>query len=557
MARWDVKILSSLEKCFIDEDLSAHPATESFSGFRGERLSFQVAVYNPSRENGVVRPKVVKCGTLKKYVTLGQVTSVPSAFPAKLNREIDPYDLRTQPGLFPDPILPLHYAGKINVAPMQTAVVWVNVEIPADFPAGDYTAGIRLTLPDGTREAEATAQIHVVGATLPEQKLIHTEWFYTDCLAEAYYVRPFSTEHWKIIERFMKTAVESGVNAILTPVFTPELDTYIGGERLTTQLVKITVDERGYTYDFSDLEKWVAMCQKLGVKYFEIPHFYTQWGSKHAPKIVAKVNGRTKKIFGWETDAQGDEYRAFLSSFIPALIGFFREKGLDHNCLFHVSDEPKPRDLDTYRECSKFLRGFLSGYTVIDAMSDVEIYRSGAIENPVPHIGKIAPFLKEDIADRWAYYCGTSPDISHRSFAAPLYFTRIIGVQLWKMHIKGLLHWGYNYYHNQYSYDYVDPFGETSGEYFEVSGDAFLVYPGHDKKPCESIRLCAMRDAVADYRALDYLESLRGREYVEKLLDRLAGCDLSFTEFPHDAAFFAALTETLAAEIETALSEKR
>ncbi|MBQ0125281.1 MAG: hypothetical protein KBS59_03035, partial [Clostridiales bacterium] len=202
MYNWNVKILSNLEKCFIDEDLSSHPEQKSFVAYQGGRLSFEVAVHNPSRENGVVRAEVKKCGTLKKYMKLGQVTSVPSVFPAKLNRDTDPYDLKTTPGLFPDPIMPLHYAGKINVAPLQTSVVFVDIEIPENFEAGDYTAGISLILPDGTCECEATASVHVVGAVLPEQKLIHTEWFYTDCLAEAYYVRPFSSEHWKIVERF-------------------------------------------------------------------------------------------------------------------------------------------------------------------------------------------------------------------------------------------------------------------------------------------------------------------------------------------------------------------
>ena len=42
------------------------------------------------------------------------------------------------------------------------------------------------------------------------------------------------------------------------------------------------------------------------------------------------------------------------------------------------------------------------------------------------------------------------------------------------------LHWGYNYYHNQFSYDYVDVLGCTDGEYFAPAGDTC---PIKKKKP--------------------------------------------------------------------------
>ena len=75
-------------------------------------------------------------------------------------------------------------------------------------------------------------------------------------------------------------------------------------------------------------------------------------------------------------------------------------------------------------------------------------------------------------------YCGFGITVeSQRMIAQYLFGTRIMGVQLYKYNIECFLHWGYNFYHNQYSYDYVDPFGCTDADGFVPSGDGFLVYP--------------------------------------------------------------------------------
>lgn len=82
-------------------------------------------------------------------------------------------------------------------------------------------------------------KLEVIGAVLPKQKLIHTEWFHTDCLATHYGVDVSSEEHWRRIDQFVQTAVKFGINMILTPIFTPPIDMVVGGERPTVQLVDV------------------------------------------------------------------------------------------------------------------------------------------------------------------------------------------------------------------------------------------------------------------------------------------------------------------------------
>jgi hypothetical protein len=243
----------------------------------------------------------------------------------------------------------------------------------------------------------------------------------------------------------------------------------------------------------------------------------------------------------------GEEYKIFLGQFIPALVSHLKKLGVDKNCFFHISDEPNMNNIEQYKACKSIISPYLKGYTIIDALSHIEFYDTGILENPVPGIHKISDFLSRDIPNLWAYYCGFGITVeSQRMIAQYLFRTRILGVQLYKHNIVGFLHWGYNFYHNQYSYDYVDPFGSTDAEYFAPSGDGFLVYPGTDGTAWGSLRLNAIREAMDDIRALELCESLCGREFTENLIGENLGYDLTFSEYPRNNEYLIELREKVA-----------
>ena len=106
---------------------------------------------------------------------------------------------------------------------------------------------------------------------------------------------------------------------ILTPQFTPPLDTAVGKERTTVQLVKVEKTADSYAFDFTDLERWIVMCKKNGIRYFEMSHLFSQWGAVAAPKIVGMVDGAEQVLFGWDTPAAGGEYEKFLRIYLPQL----------------------------------------------------------------------------------------------------------------------------------------------------------------------------------------------------------------------------------------------
>lgn len=198
------------------------------------------------------------------------------------------------------------------------------------------------------KEEKRALELEVIPAVLPEQKLIFTQWFHCDCLASYYNVEVFSEEHWRIIENFVKTAVKNGINMLLMPVFTPPLDTEVGGERPTVQLVGVTKDGAHYSFDYTLADRWIDMCRRCSVRYYEVSHLFTQWGAAHAPKVMAYENGVYKKIFGWETDSLSDEYLDFIRQFLESFKKYMSEKGLLDKTMFHLSDEPSKEHLERY-----------------------------------------------------------------------------------------------------------------------------------------------------------------------------------------------------------------
>ncbi|TLS51816.1 DUF4091 domain-containing protein [Paenibacillus antri] len=550
------RCLSSLEKVFADEELSAEPFHRG-SALRGETYAFQVA-YRAAAQTRLITVSVES--PLSESIALRVVGLVPSELPCQ--RAHDEYVLRTTAGLYPDPLFPIEgpdasigaFPGTVTGIHYQWRSIWVTVELDDDAPAGVHPIVVRFSDAAGERHAEECFELEVLEAALPPQTLIHTEWFHSDCLANYYGVEVFSEAHWGLIEHYLKTAVRHGMNMVLTPVFTPPLDTQEGGERPTVQLVDVKKEGDSYTFGFERLGRWIELCDRVGVRYFEFSHLFTQWGAKHAPKIMAEEKREVKRIFGWETDATGEAYKTFLGQFLPALTAYIREHGLEKRSYFHVSDEPFLEHLPWYRSASELMQSYLGEFPIIDALSNLEYYEQGLVKRPIPANNHIEPFLERGIPELWTYYACAQYRLgeSNRFFNMSSARNRILGIQLYKFQMAGFLHWGYNFWNTQYSLRAIDPYRVTDAGCAFPSGDAFLVYPGAEG-PVESIRLEVLNEAMQDLRALQLLESLVGRERVMELIEDGLEESLTFYRYPRDAAWLLRLRASVNSAIQAAL----
>ncbi len=526
----NAKITSSLIKAFADDSIENFETLLHISALKGENIAFQLLYDYEKGEDEYNRTeaRVSLHGELSKYATLKRVKQMPVEMPVN-PCEFDEGYLRTTPGIFPDMLEPIGEENYIYPRVNELLSLWIELELPKDMKATESPLTVIIENTEGKKEAECTLRIEVIDAALPDGELKYTQWFHVDCLADYYHVPVFSERHWEIIENFAKTAVSGGINMLLTPVFTPPLDTYIGGERPTTQLVGVIKRRTDYSFDYTLLDRFVDMCDRVGIKYLEISHLFTQWGALHAPKIMATVDGEYKKIFGWETDAHGDEYKEFLEAFLPDLLSHMAERGDSDRLYFHISDEPEDHQIEDYKKSKGIVEKLLDGYTIMDALSSYDFYKAGIVKTPVAANNHIAPFIEGKADHLWTYYCcAQCVDVSNRLVAMPSARNRFIGIQLYKYNIEGFLHWGYNFYNGRFSRERINPFIDLSGDGWVPAGDTHSVYPGDDGHPIESIRFAVFRHALEDLRAMRLAESFYSHDEIVKRIEETLGYTVTF-----------------------------
>lgn len=537
--RCKLDLLHSLEKVFFAKPLHIEQHTTG-SMLKNEIYSFQLACWGvEDSEKQRVKCKVRIQSALEPYIKVYQVGYVPSLLPGRLDDDED--YITKEPGLFPDPLYPVQ-DGVIELCATQARALWIVVE-PQGEMTGVYPIQIQILDLWGNTIGEACFTLEIIDAGLPELDICNTGWIHGDCLAKLHHVSILSEAYFDILKKYIQTYVKFGHNMILTPVFTPPLDTEIGGERATNQLVDVKCENGTYTFGFGNLKRWMDMCRACGIQYFEISHLFTQWGAYHAPKIMATVDGEYKRIFGWETDALSAEYTDFLKAFLPELVCFLSQEQVLDNTYFHISDEPGSVCEAQYKAERDIVASYIEPSKILDALSNYSFCKKGILTSPIVAIDHIQPFLEDRPENLWAYYCMAQGDkVSNRFMAMPSYRNRILGYQLYKYDIEGFLQWGFNFWFSQLSKEVINPYLDTAAGGEFPSGDAFMVYPLNEEgEVICSLRLYVFHEALQDMRALKLLESKYDRQTVLELLKDIEG----FSDYPRCSSYIVNLRERI------------
>lgn len=543
------KLIPSYYKCFSNSDFKSYKSISNATVLKNDVFAFEAVILSDEDNWFDIKTESDINGFIRVY----RVREIYVDVPVKKDRFDDYYLNDRLPGMYPDLLMPVDSKHYVNAKKDKLASVWIEVSVPEDARAGRHEIKVILNDFDGKTVGAENISLDIIDALLPEQTLKYTQWFHPDCLASYYKIGVFSDRHWEIMENFVKTAVKNGINTLLMPVFTPPLDTKPGSERPTTQLVGVTKTENGYEFDFSLVEKWLAMCDRCGIKYYEMSHLFTQWGAEHAPKIMATVNGEYKKIFGWETDALSDEYIGFLKAFLTEFKQFMRRRNLLDKCHFHLSDEPAADHIEHFMKIRQALEDVISDIWCGEALSGYDFYKTGAVKHPIVSTEHIEPFIENKVPDLWCYYCCMEGiEVSNRFVSMPMNRTRVIAEQMYKYDIKGFLQWGYNFYYSYLSVTEVNPYECTDGTGGWVpAGDAFSVYPAPDGTAYETLHMKAFTQALRDMRAFELLEKLSSKEEVLSIIEN--GIEpVTFKKYPHEDGYCEGVRE----RINKAIAEK-
>ena len=463
-----------------------------------ESFAFQVFIESEEKLNTKI--EIDSDLDVKKYL----VKKMKGDF--YLKKETDDYYVYAEDDMYPDLLTEIDM---LEVE--QNATIFV--EIPAtEKKVGEHVIKIKID------KEQVEFKLNVLSERLIDTDLIITHWFHNDGICNIYKVEPFSEAYYERFENFLSAYVKMGNNMLLVPVFTPPLDTAVGGERLTTQLVRVEKLGDEYTFDFSNFDKYVRTAKKHGIKYFELSHLFTQWGGKFCPKIVVLENGKETMPFGWEVESTDERYLAFLKQYLMNLTVHLKELDIFDNTYMHLTDEPHGEDIEKYLKLAEFIKKNNYGLKTFDAISHFDIVKNNAVSLPAVCTRSKEFELFED-TEKLLYYCIDIDDnyLSNRYFHMPLQRTEIIGAQIYETGAKGFLHWGFNFYNTQYSTRPLNPYEETTAGGNFCAGDSFLVYPG--KNGAEySLRYFILLKAFEEYRLLKTLETNIGRDKVLEVL---------------------------------------
>lgn len=556
--------------------------TEDFSGvsaLRNEPVTFSLAFRGTGERDASGRlPDVpisvsVTCDSLP--VSVYRVASVPLA--ASECEDGDPHGIGACPDILQprtaqprivrtsQKIFPFYEQGESHTlnassAATRSALITLN-EDAKPVAAGEHTVTVQVTsLTTGERLATHTVTVRVIDALLPDPEFLYTNWIHYDCLADDSGLPLWSDAYFELLGAYVENAARHGMNTLLTPAFTPALDTPIGTERKNVQLVGVRRLGGEYTFDFSLLERFVRLAREKGIRYFEHAHLFSQWGAECAVNVYGETEesgGETVRLFGWDTLATDPEYVKFLKSYLGALLEWIDQMGIGDDWLFHLSDEPKEQDLAHYTHAHSVVRELLGDRRLGDALSDYAFYQHGLCGLPIVD----TPFVDsyDGRCQRlMLYYTGGErvPNLSNRLLTNAPRRTRVLGLHLFRYRAQGFLHWGYNYTYGRMSQGHCNP-ATDPGFYRNLPGVTYLVYPNGARPPYPSIREKQMREALSDYRALKLLESRIGYDATLALCEGVLGRSVDIVTIPDSDGQMLALREAVNREIEKELSKER
>lgn len=465
---------------------------------RNSKISFQVAFHNQMKDQTKINCSV-EGGDIHTRVRYVGLVPFPHFNTDVSKEEID--GIGYLPGMLPEPLYPVNNA---DATPYASRSFWITLTIPADIPPGDRDCKVKLTWTEGKekKEQQLSVKVHVAKLVIKPRHDFHvTHWWRGEATALYYKTELYDERWWQLTRAQMKDLIEHGNDVAFIQNFF-ELRAVF---KKPCQMLIVNEPAPGkYTFDWTNVKRFIDMCHELGYKKFEWAHLWLYWGVQDAMHIYTKnADGTYKMLWDEHLKATDPVYLNFLKQYLPELHRFLKQEDLLENSYFHLSDEPWSEHIENYKIARNILHQLAPWMKVMDALSDVRYGREKLTDIPVPVISSAAEYSKEGIP-HWVYFC-TAPrgPWLNRFYDTPLAKIRMSGFLFYKLKAEGFLHWGYNFWYKLDTEQSIDPYSDGSATAYPgiAEGDPFVVYPAPDGV-YDSIRWEVFAEALQDYAIL-------------------------------------------------------
>jgi Glycoside hydrolase 123, catalytic domain len=464
---------------------------------RNGRVSFQACFRNGSNHPFEVECKILGAEDLKPQVRFVGLLPMMHLTPNTDTKEIEGLDFL--PGLVPDPLWP---KTKAQGDPSESRSFWVTLHIPADAKPGVREFNVQFNY-DGNKQVTLPIQIEVSSLVVqPRHDFEVTHWWRGEATWDYYKTGMFDERWWKITRDQLADMLDHGSDVVYAPIFFNRRETF----KRPCQLLIVNETKPGhYEFDWSQVKRFTDMCKEIGFRKFEWSHIWIYWGVKNPIRVYTKKDDAYVMLWPPDTGATSDTYVNFLKQFLPEFHTFLENEKILEDSYFHLSDEPgSAEQVENYRKARKVLRDLAPWMKVMDALSDVRYGKEGLTDMPVPSVGAAQAYLDAKIP-HWVYYCcNPQGPWLNRFMDTPLPKVRMSGWLFYRLHAEGFLHWGFNYWHKLEREELTDPFNDASAALYPniPYGDPFMIYPGPDEKPIDSLRWEVFSESLQDYAIL-------------------------------------------------------
>jgi hypothetical protein len=247
----------------------------------------------------------------------------------------------------------------------KTVPVWVIVQVPKGQAPGWYAGA--LAVKANGRDFSVPVQLLVTGATLPESKdftsLIGASSSY-ETIALQYGVKPWSDEHFRLLEPGLRMLGQLGNDVLQIPVITQNQFNW----RLP--LIRFRKDDEGLKPDFTVLEKyldlyakhcappkalclyvWDANCAKRGANSYENRQIPSREFQPRTKLMVAGADGADVELPAPHYADPGAEQ--FYKRLADGMAAIMKKRGWDQRALMFSmggDNRPSQEDGDLHRK---------------------------------------------------------------------------------------------------------------------------------------------------------------------------------------------------------------
>jgi hypothetical protein len=364
-------------------------------------------------------------------------------------------------------------------------------------PEGTKAFALRLRVAQGGNVRELSLKVNVHPVVLPpvgKDSFKYTNWMDFGSMAASHGLKPWSEDHWRMIEKYVRLAARGRQNMGIVRVGTVFGKDASGGMRL----------------DKKRLGRLLDIYDRAGFWYLEGGHlagFTKSWGSPafktaYTTNVTTTVPGALA-----------------LSKLARMFMDEIQARGLKDRWYQHVADEPGGRNVGEYRITAGIVRRYMPGIRTVDAVEEPSF--AGALDVWCPKVDAFERHralydgFRTNFGDRvWCYTCCIpGGKWMNRLMDGELLRPALIPWVSVMCDVDGFLHWGYNRWQRSQGQDpfrepYPKSWGGSNNGHSLPPGDTHIVYPGKNG-PWPSARLEATRAGMED---ADLLAMLRARD---------------------------------------------